>query len=215
MTNDERRGRGPHPTVQADSYAVMRELGARDMEIMNLPAAFWGTTLAGLPDGQARAVVDKFVRQTLETMRSPTRTCFLFHGDLAVGNDAASIMAKKARAHSFRVLFVYATDLVRLCVEDDVSPDEEQTFEERLYTTDLLVLSGLGMESTTDKFRELFGSIMQTRQNDLLKTVLVSGLSLAALRSHYKGAISGFLEWHGLQIPCGASDCTGVKNEPA
>jgi DNA replication protein DnaC len=118
-------------------------------------------------------------------------------------------MAKKARAHGFRVLFIYATDLLKFCIENDMSSDEEQTFEERIYTTDLLVISGLGLESRSPKLYELLAGILQTRQNDLAKTIVVSGLpTLALLRENYKGALVGFLDY-GLSIACGcATACT-------
>jgi len=194
--------------LQGDYHAdPVLELKAVDMEIMHLPERLWTQRMADLfNDPKLYGVIKRFVEGLPGTMRpvnDEQPSIFTFFGSLnSMAEAGAGIMLKAARSHRFKTLYLDVARISDYWRTKTLTADEDQTFEERAYETDLLFLSGLGSESQKSFVQDVIFSLLKHRQMERLVTVATTTLSPKELTNFYRGGVFDLLNLSAVIVRC-------------
>ena len=171
----------------------LKELTARDMSRMLIPDRYWDCTLDGISDEvcdtlSPRDVVRRYLSRLDEFMARGIG--LLLWGANGRGKTGMGVvLAKWARRHGHKVLFMEAAELKR-CVIESVAFDDVETMWERASVVDLLVLDDLGKGA---KDRTGFGAwmidqLIRHRSANKRATVITTNMDLDQLAIEMKSS---------------------------
>lgn len=196
---------GIQKSSQRDFHATARELTHEDLEVMHLPERYWQARRSEIDENERlREVLDGFCESVPRRMTERDPSLILLHGDDGTGKTSASaIFAKAVRAHKFTVFFLDGPTIMTKFVTNEITKDDELTYRERAFSTDLLVIDALGQGySKNDFVAGETAALVKHRQDHRLMTVVTTSASMEDLKKIYGKPFVGTLMETALVVPC-------------
>jgi len=169
----------------------LRELDRQDLERMRLPRRFWGCTVDDVSSESesGRSGLDFVNRyfENFETFLNAGIGAVLWGANGRGKTGMAVVIAKMARRASRLVLFLAASDLKRVVIDNEVF-DEEQTIWERACAVDVLVIDdlGKGTEDRTGFGMRLVDDLIRKRSAAQKVTLITTNFCPEPLRAALK-----------------------------
>lgn len=166
--------------VTFENVPFRRELNRHDLERMRIPSRYWDATFERLStdggDHSLRTMVGKYISNMSEMRKQGGG--FIFYGANGTGKSSGSVvLAKEFRRRGYTVLFMEASDLKRMVIENEHFDDDE-TYWDRSRSVDVLVLDdfGKGIMDSKGFGASLFDELIRARNSRKLVTIITANL---------------------------------------
>jgi DNA replication protein DnaC len=179
-----------------DYHKHPRKLTARDLQSMRIPREFWMASVEGIPE-QIREILGHFIEHVREHLGEGVS--LLLRGNQGVGKtSAAAVIAKRARAWRFPVLFTtwrQIRDARRNPETTMYDPEAQKTLWARASEVRVLIIDDITADDVEDRYQglDLLMSLLRDRAHEKLTTIITTRLALDPTVPDYADSFPGIV----------------------
>jgi len=171
----------------------IRSLDAEDMLRARIGRAYWGTSMAKIPDNlRHKKPLKEFVDNV--HIHHAAGEGLLMFGDYGTGKTSGAVLVLKEVISRGGTSLMIPAERISSAVIEKTTFDGEETLWERMQEVDVLLLDDLRREHVKDFGRSVIESLIRRRYDERLPTLVSTNADMEELVRRYEASMAALGE---------------------